>query len=350
MNSPGDRGSRIDGELVAHDRTPWIGVHVLTEFIFCPRAGLIAFEEKRADPGEDLDRAPRLDYLPDFEVQLIEAALQKTWNGIWNLLTWTSPAVLLVWAAGLLVDRRLWLIFVPLGVWLFPHLARKFGNVLELSRRLRAARKAAPREPDPESTEVQAVNWWSVLKCDFTPVEYEDPHEDAAWNFAGKPWRVLHKGSLRIPVFRKRLGKEQLYPQHFARMAAYCHLIETAEGGTAPYGIVLFGNGYEGLTIPNTQENRWAFQKALLSTRRLIEAAQTERHVPDVPRQGRVCHKCDRGWPRVYRKGVTDSVLDECLLPAFCTRGKDLRRYHSTCGDRFRWVPAHDRAKEKGLC
>ena len=30
--------------LDAKPNDPWLGVHVLTEFIFCPRAGLIAFE------------------------------------------------------------------------------------------------------------------------------------------------------------------------------------------------------------------------------------------------------------------------------------------------------------------
>ena len=82
-------GSHSDGDMAAQDTTPWIGVHVLTEFIFCPRAGVIAFEQKRIDSGEEIDGAPRLDYLPDFEIELIEAALQKTWSGIWALLTWT---------------------------------------------------------------------------------------------------------------------------------------------------------------------------------------------------------------------------------------------------------------------
>ena len=105
MNRSGGMGSGIERQLAADNGTPWVGVHVLTEFMFCPRAGVIAFEEQRDDPGEDLDRAPRLDYLPDFEVRLIEAALQKTCAGFWNLLTWTLPAVLVVWVVGLFVDR-----------------------------------------------------------------------------------------------------------------------------------------------------------------------------------------------------------------------------------------------------
>jgi hypothetical protein len=339
-----------DHELAAHDATPWIGVHVMTEFVFCPRAGLIAFEERCVDPGEELGRAPRLDYLPDFEVGMIEAALQKTWSRLWSLLTWTSPVVLIVAVAGFLFDWRFWLILVPLGVWFVRKLSVHLSDIVKLSGRLRAARKAAPKEPDPDSTEPQPVNWWSLLKSGFTPVEYEDPHENPDWNLAGKPWRVLHKGSLRIPIFRKRAGKAVLYTQHFARMAAYCRLIETVEGGSAPYGVVLFGDGYVGVTIPSTEENRELFREALLDARRLVEATQTEGLTVDAPRRATLCHECHVGRPRAYRKGITDTMLDGERFPAYGTRGEDGRYYHSRCGDRFRWLPPHDRARRKRLC
>ena len=336
--------------MAAQDTTPWIGVHVLTEFVFCPRAGVIAFEQRRIDTGEEIDGSPRLDYLPDFEIELIEVALQKTWSGIWALLTWTPPVVLITGIAGFLLDWRLWLILVAFGVWLFRRLFVHLRDVLKLSARLRAARAATPKEPDPDSTESQPVNWWSLLKCGFTPVEYQDPHEDASWHLAGKPWRVLHKGAHRIPVFRKRWGKAEVYPQNVARMAAYCHVIEKAEGSSAPYGIILFGNGYDGVTIPNSAGNQESFRQALTRARRLVEAVQTEGLMPDLPVRSTVCHACRLGLPRVYRKGITDTELDGRQLPAYRTRGEDRRVYHSICGDRFRWVPPHDVAAARGLC
>lgn len=343
-------GSHSAGDMAAQDTTPWIGVHVLTECMFCPRAGVIAFEQKRIDSGEDIDGAPRLDYLPDFQIELIETALQKTWSGIWALLTWTPPVVLITGIAGLLVDWRIWLILIPLGLWLLRTLFSRFRDVLKLSARRRAAQAATPQEPDPDSTQSQPVNWWSLLKCGFTPVEYEDAHEDASWHLAGRPWRVLHKGSQRIPVFRKRCGEPKVYPQHVARLAAYCHVVEESEGGSAPYGVILFGNGYDGVTVPNSAENQQAFRNELMRARRLLQAVQKEGLMPDVPTRSTVCHDCWLGRPRMHRKGITDTHLDGQQLPAHRTRGEDQRIYHSICGDRFRWVPPHDRAAAKGLC
>jgi hypothetical protein len=337
-------------DLAAADGTPWIGVHVLTEFMFCPRAGLLAHEASRDDPGEELDRAPRLDYLPDFTIEELERALEDNWNEIWRMLTWTVPALLLVSIMSATVDWRLALLLVPAGVWLIRWMFDQLMRVADLSRRLKAAHAAASKEPQADSTELQSVNWWELLKAGFTPVAYEDPHEDRSWNLAGRPWRVLHKGSLRIPVFRKRRGKAELYPQHFARIAAYCHLIETAEGGEAPYGIVLFGSEYEGVTVPDVHENRAEFHFALHSARRLIEAAHSAGLMPDLPKPATACHDCPWGRPHVHVPGVTETSLGGKQLPPLRTRGTDKRLYHSECGDRFRWVPPHDRAREKGMC
>jgi hypothetical protein len=290
-----------------------------------------------------------LDYLPDFAVALIERALQETWSRIWWLLTWTTPVVLVLLMAAVLIDWRVGMILALLAAWVIRRLLRELRNVVELSRRLQAARDAVPAEPDPDFAKSQQVNWWGLLKAGWTAVEYEDPHEDPQWRVSGKPWRVLHKGSLRVPVFRKRRGNDRLYPQHLARMAAYGHLIEVAEGATVPYGVVLFGDGYEGITVPNSDEHGRIFEQGLHDARRLFEAVESAGVVPDIPQPTTVCHACPWGRPRVYRPGITDTELDGTRLPPYRTRGEDGRLYHSPCGDRFGWVPPHDRAAEKGL-
>jgi hypothetical protein len=267
-------GSQSGGRMAAEESTPWIGVHVLTECIFCPRAGLIAFEQKQIDSGQDIDGAPRLDYLPDFGIEEIEAALQKTWSQIWALATWASPVALMAWIAMRVVGWWMWLIFLPWAVWFVRKLLLLFRDVVKLSASLRAAQAAATKEPDPDATRSEPVNWWSLLKSGFTPVEYEDPHEDMSWHLAGKPWRVLHKGSQRIPVFRKRSGKAEVYLQHIVRLTAYCHVVEKAEGNSAPYGVILFRDGYDGVTIPNSAENRELLCRELAEARRLLEAVQ----------------------------------------------------------------------------
>lgn len=294
-------------DLLVDDGAPWIGVHVLAEFIFCPRAGLIAFEQRRSDPGQELGDSPRLDYLPDFEVHIIEAAIQKTWNQIWAVVTWTLPAVLAVSVATYLGDWRVRLLLLAGSVWAVRRLVRwlvaRWRDVAELSRRLQAARAATPAAPDPQSTEMQPVNWWELRKSGFDALEYEDPHEDPDWRIAGGPWRVLQDGPRLIPVFRKRRGKPELKRQQLARMAAYCHLMEVAEQAESPYAVVLFGDGYEGVTVPNTSDNRETFHDGLRRLRRFITAVESEGLIPDIPGDQSICRRCHRGFPRVYRKG-----------------------------------------------
>jgi hypothetical protein len=141
-----------------------------------------------------------------------------------------------------------------------------------------------------------------------------------------------------------------VYPQHIARLAAYCHVVEVAEGGSAPYGVILFGDGYDGVTIPNTTENQQTFRQELVKARQLVEAVQKQGLMPDLPARTTVCHDCWLGWPRKHRRGITDTQLGGRELPAHRTKGEDQVIYHSICGDRFRWVPPHDLAVFKGLC
>ena len=335
-------------QLATDNAASWINAHVLAESMYCPRAGMMAFEHKQADRGQELDRSPRLDYLPDFSVEMIEAGLNRASNAVWRSLTWTPPVVLIAIIAGRLDGRPWWLILIPAALFGGRWLYRKLCEVVELSRRLRAAHAALPEEPNPDSTQMQPVNWWSLLKAGFSSVEYEDSHEDPDRHFSGRPWRVLHKGSLRVPVFRKRSGKHEVRRQHVVRMAAYCHLLETCEGGQSPYGIVLFGDGYEGLTVPCSGENREAFAQSLDNARTLIEAVRSGGLMPDTP-PGNTCCACPLGRPRVHRPGMTDTHLNGKQVAPFRTRGADQRLYHSPCGDRFDWVPPHESALEKGL-
>jgi hypothetical protein len=48
-----DDPEKLRESLSARSDDPWVGVHVLTEFMFCHRAGTIAFEAEQADAGDD---------------------------------------------------------------------------------------------------------------------------------------------------------------------------------------------------------------------------------------------------------------------------------------------------------
>lgn len=311
---------------------------------------MLALEDQKDDEGEELeDRGPRLDFLPDYELALIEEALERRLYEIYRFLTWLPYglaalvviALVIHWILALVLGSTV-LVFVP---WLWGRL----NEVSILRERQRQALSAVGQIPDVNSNEVQKFNWWTLRKAGFDLVKLREAHKNQALRLAGRPWGILQYQSLRIPVFFKRRGKQELHRQNFARIAAYCQLIEREERAQAPYGIVLFGGTYEVWVVPNNAPAQKVFHEGLKLTQQLSVQVDAKEEIDHEPPQGR-CKGCPRGKPHVHRPGQTETVLGRLALPVFGTIGIDRRVYHSECGDRFHWVPPHDKAREKKLC
>ncbi len=340
-SQPGNRGlARLDD--------PEVGVFVLSEFIFCPRAGLCAYET--ADGG-DVDQSvpPNLDYVPQYDLPLIDNALHEAMTRIWPLAVAAGVAA---FVAIVLAFFARWevvgLALIPFAV-IVVHLGPDLQRMAILAYRQWKYHIAEPKEPSPNLEENAEVEWWELLKAGFRSVTYEDSFHHADWKLCGKPWRILRRGSLRVPVFRKLQNDRTVHPQHVARMSAYCHLIEECEGADSPYGIVLFGQTFEGIAIPDSAANRDVLQSELLKARRVIRLSEQEGAAPPVPRKTSLCTDCRVGKPVVHRPGETEYRSHDALLPVHAVLGNDGRRYHSHCGDRFRWTPPHKKALRVGL-
>ena len=65
--------SYTKSRIAADPHTPWIGVHSLTEFMFCPRAGLLAHESGDHERPEE---QPNLRYLPEWSLEAIQQRLR----------------------------------------------------------------------------------------------------------------------------------------------------------------------------------------------------------------------------------------------------------------------------------
>jgi len=347
MNDTGQPDD-FEDQMLAPDGSCKVGVHVLSEFIFCRRAGLIEYESRHEDSGVEDEALPRLDYLPDFSIDMIEWHIQKEWSDIWRMLTFCLPVVATIGILGHIVHRMIWIGLAVVICWMLPVIFRRLQRVAGLAAQLRAAENATPNEPIADSPHMQPVNWWELLNAGFQAVEYEDPHEVLEWNLVGGPWRVLVKGSLRIPVFRKSKGDKEVHSQQRARIAAYCMLLEEVEGGESPYGIVLFGHEHDGVTIPNTQSNRDLVADGLVGLRQMI-ANVAGGMMLDIPRPANVCRRCPKGKPRVIKPQESETQLDGVVLTPYSTRSKGNELFHCTCGDRFRWVPPHENASELEL-
>lgn len=168
-----------------------------------------------------------------------------------------------------------------------------------ISRR-RAAQTAQAREPVQGTDQMQRVNWWELLRAGFESEVHEFVLEDESLQLAGRPWRVLSRGSLRIPVVKALTPEGDRSPlpkpQQAARIAAYCRLLANSVGGESPFGIVIFGGTYEGWTVPNTAKLQEELEVIVARAKQQFAALSPEDD-PGRPESTSICTGCPHGLP-----------------------------------------------------
>jgi hypothetical protein len=217
-------------------------------------------------------------------------------------------------------------------------------RIIELVRERAIFCAATPATIDFDTQQIRQVNWWSLRKAGFDCFKPVDPHFNPAEQLTGRPWRILTKGTtLRIPVIRKHRGERVYRPQHIVRIAAYCRLIETCEGADAPFGILMFAGSYDCLLIPASALAQSKLDQALPEVRDFLRVTAEGNYAPTEPQDNR-CRGCHWGEPRQYIPGESETILSGEVVAPLVTRAGNNRHYHSSCGDRFTWVPPHDDA------
>ncbi|MBX3412416.1 MAG: hypothetical protein KF708_06995 [Pirellulales bacterium] len=330
------------------DRRGWLTVHTLSEFVFCPRAGVLAYAQQQMDEIDEPPPRFNLDYLPDYSLALIEQALEHQLRDLRRLGIRFAAALI---ALGWMFYDGLWLWMLPVAA-VFATLSWRFADrlqsVMVLVSRRRSAREALDRQPIEDSDQMQRVNWWELLKAGYESEVYQHVLEDEDLKLAGRPWRVLVRGSLRIPVVMALPPNSRQAPtpgpQQCARSAAYCRLLTTCVGGESPFGIVLFGNSYEGWTVPNTPQQQAEFDLVIARARELFESLTCDDEAAR-PDSTSVCNGCQHGEPVTVEQGAS-RIAGSAIHGA---TGRDGQQYHSPCGDRFRWRPPHHKARALGL-
>jgi len=333
-----------DTELLAKEDDPWFGVNVLTEFVFCPRAGIVEIEKQREDEGEEQeDQRANVHYMPPHQLVEVVQEIERVTN---SMARWMPVPVLSVLITVVAAWRLGWCPAV-VGIFFTAGMFKPIVSALHQLRELKAlydyaqSRKAA--EPDPQEQSNQPVDWWELQKAGFEVFMPPRKLEDEKLRLVGRPWRILRRGGEQIPVFKKRVDGENatsIYEQHYARMAAYCRLLESCTGSQSPYGIVLFGYTFRGVAI-NAAVASKSLRTGLANAREAIrEVKQGE--TPPAP-MAAWCSRCPHGKPFVTRDSVTKA---RGVAPVI---GIDGREYRSECGDRFSWIPPHAKALEKRL-
>lgn len=325
---------------------PWISVSLLAEHTYCPRAGIIQYEAATEDTGEEVFHLGRTKIPAFYDFKQMIRAIKRTFisiliifvilavsyiisgiflfsvlsqenssAGTMNYISTITPSAISAITPGyrLLLGVLFGIAFMVCSLLLIRNIFRLLYICVFLYIPAKLARASVPNS---NHTESQLVKWWSLINAGFRPIRPQDQYRDPQWHLAGCPWRILVKGDLRIPVFRKRPSKgnsgDRLFKQHYTRMAAYCHLLEKCEHAQSPYGIVLFGNSHKGLTVPYQPGTKKTFHDSLVSARRTI--ANIPHVLPHYPTNAQICVLC----PHSKRDNLTNA---------------------SVCGTRFYWIP-----------
>jgi len=145
---------------------------------------------------------------------------------------------------------------------------------------------------------------------------------------------------MSIPVHRIQKPRGPVLPQHIVRAMALCHLIEFTEGSPCPFAIILFGNTYQGTTVPNTPAHREQFSAALKAVRKMIKASDARQQEPLAPVTGNACSRCNFGKPHRPNPDKPTMRYGLPVEPYLLVGAKKV--LHCICGDRFRQKPNHD--------
>ncbi len=338
MNRNSDFGiPRNDGRFTPRRRT--IGVHALSEFVFCPRAGVLSIESQRDDDGEeDVSLGPKLSGFFDYDARVFADRSTAEWSRWKQWLTFLAPCALLVWVAWKMASPfsavvvslpALYVLLRLLDVTIALFILRKHQNEFKA---------AAVRNVEMNPSQIGSVNWWTLRKAGFDCVRSLDAYVDE--ELKGRPWRLLVKDTQwRIPVIRKHRGERTCGPQHVVRAAAYCRLVETCEGGRAPFAILLFADSYEAIVIPNSPNAQTMLDRSLREMDDVLTAFERTRLQPAAPTDQR-CKGCHWGQPTSFRN---ETVLNGVPVAPIRIEGVGSSNYHSCCGDRFQWVAPHEK-------
>ena len=332
-----------------------LSVHVLSEHVFCTRAGVIASESGDDTGDEERDLGPRLDPYIDYNEHKFVEELRQSWGEIRLWLMLLAPVTFFIFIA-IFFDAPIVAFGLSLpALILLVKTGESLMTIVALIRERTKYRSAPTIELDLAPTKVIHMDWWSLRKAGFDCQKLEERLEIPGGTLTGNPWRLLSKGNTTtIPVIRRKRGRSEWYPQHEIRLIAYCNLIEKSMGGKSPFGVILFGGTSKCVIIPNSADRQKQTRLAINDIEQWQAIQLLQPSMPLLP-TGNQCAGCELGRPRRYQEGASETVLNGKTLPACKAPGQgssdDRSRpmYHSDCGDRFGWVPRHDLAKKLGI-
>jgi len=117
--------------------------------------------------------------------------------------------------------------------------------------------------------------------------------------------------------------------------------------------VILFAGTSDCVIIPITSARQTTYDHALKDLVKFLDVHAGGNFFPSIPTDNR-CVGCPYGLPRKFQQGKSETISNGKPLPAYSTNsyrpdGELRGEFHSTCGDRFRWVPSHKDAIALGI-
>ncbi len=311
--------------------SPPLSVHELSQYQYCPRAGLLAHEAPFDEAGEDWPTI-RLSYLPKYNLAEIERWISVVTIVLVGVIVAAGVALGWVVLATLLGKSGA----VGFGWWAFGSAFLASLGVLYLIvmlvRRRREALGTKPREPEFTSEEPVSIHWWELRAAGYQPRSPPKFDDEELLNLHGKPWVVLVRGDHWIPVLRMRGESETIHANHMLRLAGYRYLIEVNTHYETPYGLVLLPNSLKAKAVPASALGQAELKTVIADFRQLIDS----RRAPEPPTRQSLCDKCFFGLPHRYVMNRSETYSEGQPLPPLTVKVAG-KYWHSKCGDRFRW-------------
>ena len=195
-----------DGRFSPRRRS--VGVHTLSEFVFCPRAGVLASESQREDDGEeDVALGPKLSGFFDYDERIFaeRSAAELSRGKKW--LTLLAPCMLLIFVVWRLASPFAAIVASLPSVYVLAGLL-DVVRALAILWREQAVFKVAPTAAvDMNPNQICEINWWTLRKAGFDCTRPRDAYVDE--ELKGRPWRpqaseltaTVGTRFIRLPTF-----------------------------------------------------------------------------------------------------------------------------------------------------
>ncbi|MEM7785873.1 MAG: hypothetical protein AAF623_21170, partial [Planctomycetota bacterium] len=231
-------------------------------------------------------------------------------------------------------------------------------RIRQLQKELASFNASSKQTPNFEDSNPEVLSWHALLKsCESR--HGDERFTDGDLGIEGSPGKLIKKVTICMPVFQCRLPspkhpdladdlKARLYPQHFIRMKAYCHLIEQNMGFDSRCGIVVFSGTLKAIAIKFLDDD--FYQERMEDAVERAHEAISSKNAKSP--SSNICRNCHLGRLRTYRAGTQvisrDGRQINPRLNSVVHHGKR-KEMHSVCGDFFEWVAPHQNAIDQKL-